>query len=559
MRPGRRRVRRQAGDADRGSRGVGRPQDRPPGEVGAHPAGAVHRHDDPPSDAGAGDGRRPPGRAAHRARPRRALRDRRLRQPCRRRAPSRLQRGAVGLCLPEQAGRRPRRLHEHRAAGPSAATASARRSSPWNPPSTRSPGASGSTPFALRRTNAVRPGDAMVAHSLEPHDVVFGSYGPRSVPQPRTGGDGGRSRPRSRTRLAGGTGMAMAMIDTIPPRGHYAQARVALAADGSYCVRVGTAEFGNGTSTVHRQIAAQVLGAAPDRVRISGADTDAVGHDTGAYGSTGTVVAVSQCCGRRKGSRGRSSRRPPRGGASSPPPAAWMARPCPHPAAVALADLAPLEAEGRSDGSPRSVAFNVQAFRVAVHPVSGEVRILRSVHAADAGTVVNPMQCRGQVEGRSGAGDRRGALRGGPPRRGGEGRDADPEELPHPRLRRRAGHAGALRRHLRQRRAAGRQIDERVALQPRRGGAGERDPRREPAPASRRRPSPRTGSIAPSRPQVRPDAVLRRIILQCNRFAARDPKYSQARYDGIDTPKITSATGSIDSNIQWRPVMLGEG
>jgi CO/xanthine dehydrogenase Mo-binding subunit len=30
---------------------------------------------------------------------------------------------------------------------------------------------------------------------------------------------------------------------------------------------------------------------------------------------------------------------------------------------------------------------------------TGQIRILRSVHAADAGTVINPMQCRGQVEG----------------------------------------------------------------------------------------------------------------------------------------------------------------
>ena len=48
---------------------------------------------------------------------------------------------------------------------------------------------------------------------------------------------------------------------------------------------------------------------------------------------------------------------------------------------------------------PRSVAFNVHGFRVAVHPVSGEIRILKSVQAADAGFVINPMQCRGQVEG----------------------------------------------------------------------------------------------------------------------------------------------------------------
>ena len=36
---------------------------------------------------------------------------------------------------------------------------------------------------------------------------------------------------------------------------------------------------------------------------------------------------------------------------------------------------------------------------MAVHVPTGEVRILRSVQAADAGVVLNPEQCRGQVEG----------------------------------------------------------------------------------------------------------------------------------------------------------------
>ncbi|KPI17834.1 aldehyde oxidase and xanthine dehydrogenase molybdopterin binding protein, partial [Actinobacteria bacterium OV450] len=58
-----------------------------------------------------------------------------------------------------------------------------------------------------------------------------------------------------------------------------------------------------------------------------------------------------------------------------------------------------LAADGHWGGSPRSVAFNAQWFRVAVDPGTGEIRILRSVHAADAGKVMNPMQCRGQVEG----------------------------------------------------------------------------------------------------------------------------------------------------------------
>ena len=36
---------------------------------------------------------------------------------------------------------------------------------------------------------------------------------------------------------------------------------------------------------------------------------------------------------------------------------------------------------------------------MAVHHPTGRIRILKSVHAADAGRVINPMQCRGQVEG----------------------------------------------------------------------------------------------------------------------------------------------------------------
>jgi len=74
---------------------------------------------------------------------------------------------------------------------------------------------------------------------------------------------------------------------------------------------------------------------------------------------------------------------------------------------IALADLSraareagrPLAVTAYASGSPRSVAFNVQGFRVAVKMRTGEIRILRSVHAADAGRVINPMQCRGQIEG----------------------------------------------------------------------------------------------------------------------------------------------------------------
>jgi CO/xanthine dehydrogenase Mo-binding subunit len=41
----------------------------------------------------------------------------------------------------------------------------------------------------------------------------------------------------------------------------------------------------------------------------------------------------------------------------------------------------------------------VHGFRIAVHRQTGEIQILQSVHAADIGRVLNPMQCRGQVDG----------------------------------------------------------------------------------------------------------------------------------------------------------------
>jgi len=59
----------------------------------------------------------------------------------------------------------------------------------------------------------------------------------------------------------------------------------------------------------------------------------------------------------------------------------------------------PLEAVRKAYGTPRSVTFQVQAFRIAVNRVTGEIVILQSVHGCDGGVIINPMQCRAQVEG----------------------------------------------------------------------------------------------------------------------------------------------------------------
>ncbi len=246
--------------------------------------------------------------------------------------------------------------------------------------------------------------------SEEGHDVKYGSYGlDQCLALVKDAIDrGGGLRAAGVRRLAGRAGYRARHDRTVPPFGHFADASVSLRDDGSYELIVGTAEFGNGTSTVHHQIAATALGTTIDNIGVLTSDTDNGGHDTGAYGSTGTVVAGRatqlacealrekilnfaaeqaggaqwrvvarcRCCDERRQARGARRTCRGRGRARTPP-----------------------RRHGRWNGTPRSVAFNVQAFRVAVNKRTGAIKVLRSIHAADAGRVINPMQCRGQIEG----------------------------------------------------------------------------------------------------------------------------------------------------------------
>jgi CO/xanthine dehydrogenase Mo-binding subunit/aerobic-type carbon monoxide dehydrogenase small subunit (CoxS/CutS family) len=256
----------------------------------------------------------------------------------------------------------------------------------------------GLDPVTMRERNIVRPGEPLQAPGSHDDDLTIGSYGldqclavVRSV--------AGAADPAPPGWLVG-EGMAIAMIAAGPPGGHFADATATLLADGTYEVAVGTAEFGNGSTTVHAQIAADALGTTPDRIAIRQSDTDAVPHDTGAFASTGVVVAGKAVLLAARGLRDLIL-------AAAGDPSGTLAADavdCGGGHRVSLKELAaragaPLSAPGHWGGSPRSVAFNAQWFRVAVDPDTGTTRIVRSVHSADAGKVMNPQQCRGQVEG----------------------------------------------------------------------------------------------------------------------------------------------------------------
>jgi putative selenate reductase molybdopterin-binding subunit len=263
----------------------------------------------------------------------------------------------------------------------------------------------GMTPFELRRRNVIVPGDPLIVTDPDIEtDLVVGSYGLDEcidIVEAALARGNAVEAPTGPTWTVG-TGLGIAMIATVPPRGHFADTSVALLPDGTLEISVGTAEFGNGTTTVHTQLVATALGTTVEHVRIRQSDTDVARYDTGAFGSAGVVVAGKALL------------------AASTKLAAMMIERAADIAGadgirtvveggvlvgdrfVAASELlvaGPLLADGSHDGTPRSVAFNVHGFRVAVDTATGEVRILQSVQAADAGTVLNPEQLRGQVEG----------------------------------------------------------------------------------------------------------------------------------------------------------------
>jgi putative selenate reductase molybdopterin-binding subunit len=229
-------------------------------------------------------------------------------------------------------------------------------------------------PAEFRRRNLIQPGERPENGSGEECGVQttgHGAFGAMELVEKALASGRGEVAPCGE-QWRTGSGLAITMLDTIPPGGHVAHARVMEVADGTFRLFVGTPEFGNGTATVHQQIAASALGCSPGQVEVVASDTDATGHDTGAYGSTGTVVAGTATL---RAALSLAQLRESAGGAKL------------------------LEAEGFCDGTARSVTFCAQGFRVAVNMRTGEIRILQSVQAVDAGTVINPVQLRGQVEG----------------------------------------------------------------------------------------------------------------------------------------------------------------
>lgn len=267
----------------------------------------------------------------------------------------------------------------------------------------------GLDPLAFRRKNAVGPCDN-IALGKAPIDDAMGGYaldqlfdlveealakGP-SIPPPE-GED-----------WVVGCGLAMSMFESSPPTETRSEASIELRPDGHYDLAVGTCEFGNGTTTVHAQFAATALNTNVDRISLAHGDTASSAWDTGAFASTGLNVAGKAVALAATALHDRileyAAHRFELPAADCTLEAEGVRCgdrliPIEELCARADEDGMALSQARRAYGSPISNGFNVHGARVAVNRLTGEITLLQSVAAVDAGVVVNPAQARGQVEG----------------------------------------------------------------------------------------------------------------------------------------------------------------
>ena len=191
-------------------------------------------------------------------------------------------------------------------------------------------------------------------------------------------------------------------------------------ADGSATFLLGTHNHGQGHETVFRQMAASMLGLAPEMVRIVAGDTDAVSQGRGSFGSRtmvagGTAVArASERIierGRRIAARllecdeGDIEFTPLPGGrfaVAGTDKGVTLAQVA--AAAHAPGPLPPGEDGGltaQTMAAPGDATFpnGCHLCEVEVDPETGRITLDRYTVADDVGTVVNPLLMHGQIHG----------------------------------------------------------------------------------------------------------------------------------------------------------------
>jgi len=197
------------------------------------------------------------------------------------------------------------------------------------------------------------------------------------------------------------------------------QATARLTPDGGLELRVGVHSHGQSLETTLAQVASEVLGIDPERVRVVHGDTALSPYSTGTWGSRAMVMAggaVSRAChelARRAAAIGagllqaRVEEVEVAGGAVIGPSGSvslaevariWYLRPQALPDAIDPAGLE-VTAGYRPARDSGTFSYAAHAALVAVDPALGAVELIDYVVVEDGGVLVNPQVVEGQIYG----------------------------------------------------------------------------------------------------------------------------------------------------------------
>ena len=180
-------------------------------------------------------------------------------------------------------------------------------------------------------------------------------------------------------------------------------ARMAVAADGSVQLYVGSSNVGQGVETTCTQIAADALGLSIEKIQVFHGSTTYLKQGFGSYASRSVVMAGSAILDAannlKECIRAAAARR--LGCTAQQVTIGYGLSASFNGKTVTLAELAKddLSAEGTFATNHRTYAFGTAAAHVAVDPKSGRVDVIDYVTIEDVGRIINPLTVNGQAVG----------------------------------------------------------------------------------------------------------------------------------------------------------------
>lgn len=212
---------------------------------------------------------------------------------------------------------------------------------------------------------------------------------------------------RGNGTLRRGRGLAVGLKAAISPT--TSVANVAIAADGSCTVYCGTVDMGQGSTTAMAQIAAETLGLDAEAVRVVAPDTDVTPYDMGTLGSRSTFHmghAVRLACEDAKAKLAALAAETGVAPGTNLPIAELFRRKYGMQAGTVVGSGSYLPSyvspDHKTGQTPNATPFWMvggSAAEIEVDAQTGQVRVLRLITVADAGTAVNPRIVETQLTG----------------------------------------------------------------------------------------------------------------------------------------------------------------